>query len=197
MKREDIDAIEIWRDIPGYEGLYQISSLGRVKCLERVYYCGDKHSRRVQEEIVMRPTSVKGYIRLSLSKDGKRGSFLVHRLVAESFLPIPENLLSLVGTRKLQVNHKDENLNNNSVDNLEWCDASYNVNYGSRNAKAAAKNTNGKKSTPVICLETGEIFPSQTEVQRRLGINQSDVSRCCKTEGTSHGFSWRFVKQAI
>lgn len=194
MKPEEIDAIvEEWKDIPGYEGAYQISSLGRVKCLERVYYCGDKCSRRIQEEIIMRPTSVKGYVRLSLSNNGGRKSFLVHRLVAEAFLPIPDSLIPLIGTRRLQVNHKDEDLLNNSAENLEWCDASYNVNYGRRNEKAALKNRNGKKSKPVLCVETGEIFPSQAEVQRRLGFNQGDICACCKREGTSHGFTWRYV----
>lgn len=193
MKPEEIDAIvEVWKDIPGYEGLYQISSLGQVKCLERIYYCGDKHSKRIQEEIILKPTSVKGYVRLSLSNNGKRSSFLIHRLVAESFIPIPDSLKHLVGTRRLQVNHKDENLLNNTVDNLEWCTASYNVNYGKRNEKAASKNKNGKKSKAVICLETGEIFPSQAEIRRQFGFCQSDISSCCKRRGTSHGYSWRF-----
>lgn len=194
MKPEDIDAIkEIWKDIPGYEGLYQISSLGRVKCLERVYYCGDKHSRRIQNETILRPTSVKGYVRLSLSNNGRRSSFLVHRLVAESFLPIPDSLKHLVGTRKLQVNHKDENMLNNTVDNLEWCTASYNVNYGKRNEKAANKNRNGKKSKAVICVETGEVFPSQAEIQRIFGISQGEISRGCHKNFKVRGLTWKFI----
>ena len=184
---------EIWKDIAGYEGLYQVSSLGRVKCLERIYYCGDKHSKRIQEEVIMSPTSVKGYIRLSLSKEGKRSSYLIHRLVAETFIPIPSNLMHLCGTRRLQVNHKDENLLNNSVDNLEWCDASYNVNYGSRNKKVSFQNTNGKKSKPVLCVETGIIYPSQKEVERALGFPQGDISACCKRQGKSHGYTWKIV----
>lgn len=196
MRPEEIDAIvEEWKDIPGYEGAYQISSLGRVKCLERVYYCGDKCSRRVQEEIILKPTSVKGYVRLALSKNGKRKSFLVHRLVAESFILIPDSLEHLIGTRKLQVNHKDENLLNNAVDNLEWCTASYNVNYGARNEKMASKNRNGKKSKPVLCVETGEVFPSQAEVERKFGFLQSCISACCKREGTAYGYTWRYVNQ--
>lgn len=184
-----------WRDIRGYEGLYQVSELGQVRCLERVYYCGDKHSMRIQEEKVMQPTSVKGYLRISLSKNGARASFLVHRLVAEAFLPIPQNLICLRGTRRLQINHKDENIKNNSVSNLEWCNASYNVNYGERNRKMAEKNRNGKKSKPILCVETGVVYPSQAEIQRRFGFAQGNISACCKRMGTSYGLTWRYANE--
>lgn len=184
---------EIWKDIKGYEGMYQISSFGRVKSLERVYYCGNKHSKMLQREIIMSQTSVKGYKRIALCGGIKRRSFLVHRLVAEAFLPIPESLNKLIGTRRLQVNHKDENLCNNTVANLEWCDASYNVNYGSRNEKMSLKNKNGKKSTPILCVETGIVYPSQAEIARLFGYEQSCISACCKRKGTSYGYTWRFV----
>lgn len=95
---------EIWRDIEGYEGLYQVSNLGRVKSLEK--QCGVQ----IQKEKILKPGLVKGgYYRVGLTKNGIRKSKLVHRLVAETFIPI-----------NLTVNHKDGNKSNNTVDNLEW-----------------------------------------------------------------------------
>lgn len=103
--------IEDWKDIPGYEGLYVVSNNGRVM---------NVRSGRVLRGIV----NNLGYIMVGLSKSGKVKMILVHRLVAEAFIKNPDNLR--------EVNHKDEDKSNNNVDNLEWCDRKYNVNYGSR-----------------------------------------------------------------
>lgn len=103
--------IEDWKDIPGYEGLYVVSNNGRVM---------NVRSGRVLRGIV----NNLGYIMVGLSKSGKVKMISVHRLVAEAFIKNPDNLR--------EVNHKDEDKSNNNVDNLEWCDRKYNVNYGSR-----------------------------------------------------------------
>ena len=103
--------IEDWKDIPGYEGLYVVSNNGRVK---------NVRSGRVLRGIV----NNLGYIMVGLSKSGKVKMISVHRLVAEAFIENPDNLR--------EVNHKDEDKSNNIVDNLEWCDRKYNINYGSR-----------------------------------------------------------------
>ena len=103
--------IEDWKDIPGYEGLYVVSNNGRVM---------NVRSGRVLRGIV----NNLGYIMVGLSKSGKVKMVSVHRLVAEAFIKNPDNLR--------EVNHKDEDKSNNNVDNLEWCDRKYNVNYGSR-----------------------------------------------------------------
>lgn len=109
--------IEIWKDITGYEGLYQVSNLGRVKSTQ--YFHGTN-------ERILKPISThNGYFRVHLRKDGKLKTFKIHRLVAEAFIPNPDNLP--------QINHKDEDKTNNRVDNLEWCSARYNCNYGGRN----------------------------------------------------------------
>ena len=128
MKREIILQDEIWREVEGFPS-YMVSNKGRVKTLRKEYYCGNHHSLRVEEEHQISPTTIKGgYKRVLLSKDGKRKAFLVHRLVALAFIPNPNNYK--------EVNHKDETTDNNVVENLEWCNPSYNINYGSRNTKA-------------------------------------------------------------
>lgn len=104
---------EIWKDVVGFEGYYQVSSLGRVMSLNRKY----------SGEHLMSPTKDKmGYMIVCLRKQGYKGNKKVHRLVAEAFIPNPDNLP--------QVNHKDEDKTNNNVENLEWCDCRYNINYG-------------------------------------------------------------------
>jgi hypothetical protein len=108
---------ELWKSIEGYEGLYEISDLGNVKILER-----KRPNGKLYKEKIMRANARGNYAEVSLYKDGKATHHLVHRLVAEAFIPNPDNLP--------QVNHRDENKKNNCVDNLEWCTAKYNCNYG-------------------------------------------------------------------
>ena len=109
---------EIWRPIEGYEGLYEVSNLGRVRSLDRFYY-------RLHKGKVLSPTKDRyGYLTVTLNCNGKSKTIKIHRLVAQAFLPNPDNLP--------QVNHKDEVKSNNCVDNLEWCSAKYNVNFGTR-----------------------------------------------------------------
>ena len=109
--------MEEWRSIPGYEGLYEVSSYGRVKSLER-YKSNNGGIQLIKERILKPNNTKKGYLTVQI----RNKKFKVHRLVALTFIPNPENLP--------QVNHKDEDKTNNNVDNLEWCDAKYNSNYG-------------------------------------------------------------------
>lgn len=103
---------EIWKNIEGYEGKYQVSNLGRVKSM-------------IGQEKVLHPKKHRnGHLQIGLHKDKKRKTMYIHRLVAQAFIPNPDNLPC--------VNHKDENPNNNNVDNLEWCTQKYNCNYGTR-----------------------------------------------------------------
>ena len=111
---------EVWKNIKGYEGRYQISSLGKVKSLKRQVKFG--RSKRFVEEAILNPTdNGQGYKIVGLRKDGKRKNFYVHRLVAETFIP---NTLGLE-----YVNHIDFNKSNNCINNLEWCTQKDNVNY--------------------------------------------------------------------
>ena len=125
--------IEEWRPVIGYEGLYEVSSLGRVRSLDRY----DRMNRFCEGRILKSYTYRGGYLFVQLSSNGKLKHHLVHRLIAQAFIPNPDNLP--------QINHKDEVKSNNCVDNLEWCDSKYNVNYGTR--KIRERNTKLKNGT--------------------------------------------------
>lgn len=117
---EDFDG-EIWKDIPGYEGLYKISNYGRVKSLKRYRPNGSK-SQLVPEKIMKGTDNLCGYLVVTLSKSSKTKKSYIHRLVGIAFLPNPFNLP--------EINHKDEDKSNNKIENLEWCSSLYNTNYG-------------------------------------------------------------------
>lgn len=119
---------EIWKDIPNFEGLYQVSNLGNVKTLDKYVNSGIKNNSKVKRiGKILKQYNKGGYLQVSLRKNYKRYYFGIHRLVAMAFIPNPNNYP--------QVNHKDENKLNNCVENLEWCTAQYNCNYGNRNKK--------------------------------------------------------------
>ena len=156
---------EEWRDILNYEGLYQISNLGRVKSLPK------KSGNRMLEESIIAQSISRGYATVTLHRDKVLKSYLVHRLVAYAFIDNPNEYT--------QVNHKDENKLNNNVENLEWCDAKYNVNYGTRNLRA---------SKPVYCVTTGKMFNKMIEAAEFYGIkNVEDIGRACKGKRESCG----------
>ena len=156
---------EEFRDIPGYEGLYEVSNLGRVR----------------RDGRILKPSkNKKGYLLVSLFKNGIERKAYIHRLVAQSFLPNPSNFPC--------INHKDENKTNNIIDNLEWCDSKYNANYGTRNEKV---------SKPVLQYDLLGNFirewPSIMKVERELGIYQGSISMCCLDyRKSAGGFVWRF-----
>ena len=132
---------EIWKDIPNFEGLYQVSNLGNIKGLDRYVNSAIKNNNRVKRKgKLLKQYNKRGYFQVSLSKNHKRYYFNVHRLVAIAFLPNPDNLP--------QVNHKDENPLNNILSNLEWCTAKYNCNYGTRNSKIPNKTSFKKGHIP-------------------------------------------------
>ena len=118
---------EIWRPVVGYEGLYEISSYGRVRSLDRYVKYSNGQIHLHKGRILSSGKDINGYLmcNLYLNKNMKKVS--IHRLVAQAFLPNIDNLP--------EVNHKDENKTNNRVDNLEWCTAKYNMNYGTRNIR--------------------------------------------------------------
>ena len=116
--------VEIWKDVPGYEGIYVVSSFGRVRSLQRTRKGSYGSIMVVNERILNHKIDKDGYHIVTLSKEGKTKCIGVHRLVAQAFLPNPDNLP--------QINHKNEDKSNNFVDNLEWCTVKYNNTYGTR-----------------------------------------------------------------
>lgn len=123
---------EVWKDIKGYEGLYQISTLGRIKSLGRyVYYSKGNYNRYYPERILNGSVNNEGYMRITLSKNKVPTTYLIHRLVSDAFIPNPNNLPC--------INHKDEDKTNNVVSNLEYCTVAYNNTYNNRHKKIAKK----------------------------------------------------------
>ena len=184
--------MEEWKDIEGYEGMYQVSNLGNVKSLERKVWNGRGCYKTVSEKILKAGNNSDGYLQVILCKDGKDKSYRVHRLVAEAFLENPNNLP--------EVNHISEDKTDNRVSNLEWVTSKYNVNYGTRNKRAAEANTNNPKlSKPVICIDkvSGLIveFSSISEATRQTGTNQGNIAKCCKGKlKSAGGFYWMYAE---
>ena len=172
---------EIFKDIEGYENLYQISDQGRVKAL------GNGGSNASKEKILKPVKDGKKYLRVNLYKQGKRKMCKIHRLVAQAFIDNPNNYE--------EVNHRDENPANNAVQNLEWVTPKYNINYGTRNERVAESNTNHpNKSKQVLCIETGKIYPSAMEAARQTGFNKSAIIRCCNGKlKTAYSYTWQYV----
>lgn len=167
---------EIWRAIPNYEDLYEVSNLGRVRSLN--------YRRSGKVQVLKLSTKQDGYLQVTLRKDCKRKYHLIHRLVAETFLENPNNLPC--------VNHKDENKQNNNVSNLEFCSYEYNNNYGSRNERAA--NTRNKK---VICLELKRIFNSVTEASKFVGCTRGNVSHAINNRGKCKGYTFKYIESEV
>ena len=196
-----MNIMEQWKNIEGYEGLYQVSNEGRIKSLHREIIYKDGRKKVLEERILHNFISDLGYYHVMLSKDGVPKRYKVHRLVAKAFIPNPENLPV--------INHKDENPKNNVVENLEWCTQGYNVHYGTMIERGRKKQLNREdKSKPLdkIDMTTGEIlesFKSASEVERNNPqFKTSSVSRCCRggqylngkwqTISDYKGFMWKY-----
>lgn len=114
--------MEFWKDVVGYEGYYQVSNLGNIRSVDRVIYSDKLHigtKRKLDGKMLKPYVNAHRYLALTLTKNGKEKSLRVHRLVAEAFIKNPNNYD--------QINHIDGNRANNRVENLEWCDTSYNI----------------------------------------------------------------------
>lgn len=146
-----------------------------------------------EEEMFVNKVKCGKYLFIAMrSDDGKWHTGLrLHRVLAEAFIDNPKNLP--------QVNHKDENPENNNIDNLEWCTAKDNSNYGTRNERISEKLTNGKRSKKVAqyTLEGKlvKVWPSSMEIQRQLGYSQGNISMCCRGERrVAYGFVWKYIE---
>ena len=166
---------EEWKDIVGYEGLYQVSNLGRIKALERKY----KH--RTYPSIILKlREDTHGYLQTFLYKKNIRKTYLVHRLVAVAFIKNPNHYD--------EVNHIDEDKTNNKLSNLEWCNRNYNVNYGNRTLKTAKKIEQYDLNNNFI-----KAWNSIAEASRKLKVASSGISACCiGINKTCGGYIWKY-----
>lgn len=151
---------EIWKDIEGYEGLYQVSNMGKVRSVDRI----DCTGHRLNGKILRPRMNSGGYLLVNLHNEGEQKTFTVHRLVAQAFIPNPEGLP--------QINHKDEDKTNNIVDNIEYCDRKYNCNYGTRNERVAKNMLQTKISKGLVDPEMCGIQTKDKKEYNRLYYNK-------------------------
>ena len=177
--------IEVWKDIEGYEGLYQVSNLGNVRSLDRIVDYGHSKAYRKGKNLSGSYAS-GGYAQVQLNHNKKTKQELIHRLVAKAFIPNPNNLPC--------VNHKDENKRNNCVENLEWCTEKENINYGTRTVRRTKT-----VSVPVVMCDLDGAgimeFDSVNEAARKIhSINiAGNITECCKgRRKTACGYKWKY-----
>lgn len=206
---------EIWKDIKGYEGLYKVSNLGRIKSLKRKVYDKTRHYYKIINERILKQTiATPKYYVVNLTKKGIQKTYRIHKIVAETFIPNPNNYII--------INHIDGNKLNNNIDNLEWCTYKHNSQEAKRlgllkSSMNSLKRWNGKygkehnrsKIIYQIDKNTDEIinmFYGIAEASRETGINKSNISACCNHKvknkkgrrwvvRTAGGYKWEFKEK--
>jgi len=193
---------EVWMDIPGYEGYYQISNCGNVKCLDRIVYRGKNNKgtdiyQRVDARILSLHNTKTGYYSVMLHKNGKTKRVLIHRVVATAFI---ENPLC-----KPEINHKDGNRKNNFVSvrddgtideaksNLEWCNRSENILHASRVLHSLTYH-----GRAVRCVETDERFPSIRDAAKHYGVSDTNLGNSIRGKGQKRcaGYHWEYINNS-
>lgn len=176
--------MEIWKDIAGYEGLYQVSNYGNVRSLS--------WSRRGIVRNLYLKKQNRGYCHVELAKDGIRKAFTVHRLVAEAFIPNPNNYPT--------VNHKDEDKTNNAVTNLEWCTHSQNMGHtiALHPEKYHVKGRPYSRTKSVVQLSKDgkvlRVWDNLISIKHENGFNEGHIGECCLGKRKSaYGFKWQFA----
>lgn len=152
--------MEVWKDVKGYEGLYQVSNFGRIKSLQRIkLYENCIHIKK--ECLLKQSKGSRGYLQVSLAFNKKKKSVLVHRLIANAFI---DNFLN-----KNQINHKNGIKTDNRIQNLEWVTAKENTNHAHQNG-LCRKGLTHKKSKQIKCIKTGIIYESIRDAEQQLNI---------------------------
>lgn len=177
---------EIWKPVIGYEGFYEVSNHGRVRSVPHEVHVW--FGKRVSPSKILNQhkNGRTDYISVCLCKNNVKRTCLVHKLVAEAFIENPDNLP--------QINHKDEDKSNNFVDNLEWCDAKYNNNYGTKNQRTSAKNKISK-CKPVAQIKDGVVivvFPST--ISAKHITDPGHIGACALGKRiTAGGYVWKYI----
>jgi hypothetical protein len=181
--------MENWKDIKGYEGLYQVSDQGNVRSL---HWRGGNSIRNLVPK-----RHNRGYLKIELAKYGRAKTFLIHRLVAEAFVPKPNTSEDMV------VNHIDEDKCNNAASNLEWCDQLQNVRYsvglhpGRASTRGYKKHTKRQDLRVLQMSEDGGVireWANSRQVFTTTGMSDWSISECCRGKRkTAYGYIWRYV----
>lgn len=178
--------MEIWKEIPGFEGFYEVSQYGNVRSLDRIIVFKDGRKIKKKGTVLKPIINQDGYLNVQLSKSDHVKTARIHRLVAEAFILNPEQLP--------EVNHKDEDKTNNNVNNLEWCDRFYNCGYGTRNKRISHGN-----SKPVIAYmksdPSHEIrFTSIKKAAGYFGVSNETVRQAIVYGWKCRGYNVAFVQ---
>ena len=188
---------EVWKDIAGYEGYYQISNYGRVRSLDRQHKSVGNNMQNCPGKMLKLNKTEKGYLTVNLSKDSKLKVSRVHRLVANAFIINPNN--------KPNIDHIDGNPSNNEVSNLQWCTQKENMNNPIHSERRAIANKNrdyskiNKRGKYVVQIDASteiEIaqFISAKDASRKTKSDQTGIINCCKGKQlTAGGYKWKYV----
>lgn len=176
---------EVWKDIVGYEGYYQVSNFGRVRSLDRIIESEYRSPQLMKGKIKKVTRRDDGYEYVVLYRNNKGKNKYIHRLVAKSFVPNPENLPI--------INHKDENPSNNCPSNLEWCDHQYNLTYGDKvervtNSEGYRERTKRIRKPIYVIDKKGnrKRYDSLTSAANELNLEQPSISACLKGRNSTH-----------
>lgn len=182
---------EVWKDVPNYEGIYKASNFGRIKMVKRTLIdsLGKKTNKK---EHILKPRTGNRYYMIALYKNGKREDLLLHRVIAQTFIPNPEN--------KPFVNHKDENCFNNCSDNLMWCTHKENMNWGTRN-KRISKHSKSKRKVNQYDMDDNYIktWDCMTDFFKSKNMPfKTGIIECCKgNRKSSMGYKWKYADEEL
>ncbi len=208
-KREIEEKKEIWQNIKGYEGLYQVSNMGRIKRLPKTeyvynYLSNTKVKRVKKEKILAYKRNSNNYIIVTLSNNGVSKAYTIHRLVAQTFIPNPNNYP--------QINHINGKKYDNRVENLEWCTASENIKHASRvglrkttkkqktQAKRNLKKANEAKKRKIYQLTKDnkiiKVWDSMSDIFRELHFYWGNIGSVCRKEKElAYGYKWEYKEK--